>query len=168
MNPRLRLELAWRRHPGLLWVGLVMLATLPLLAWHAASAPAPEIVAASDAGSRRAEAHYQAFRAILLPRDALEAKQNAIIDLALRHGLVPGRIEYGAESSDSGIFDRATLAFPLRGEFVDFQKFLGAALASEPALGVAELALQRDEKSNGIHAQLRLVFHMQAGGHDRL
>ena len=161
MNPRLVLELAWRRQRWLLPFGLAAVVASSALALNGLARPAPAIVAASDDGSRRAEAHYQAFRALLIAHDALEARQNAIIDLALRHGLAPGRIDFGRERNETGGFDRATLSFPLRGDYAGFQKFLAAALAGEPGLGVAELTLQREATGNGIVAQLRLVFHLQ-------
>lgn len=161
MNPRLTFELAWRRHRLLVLFGLALLAALSPFALTDFASPAAAIVPASDDGSRRTEVHYQAFRAILIPHDELEARQNAVVDLALRHGLVPGRIDFGRERDAAGGFERATLAFPLRGGYADFQKFLAATLASEPGLGVAELALQRDASGNGILAQLRLVFHVK-------
>lgn len=161
MNPRLAVELALRRHRWLVLLDLAILAALPAFALIGFDRPAVEIVAPSDDGGRRTEVHYQAFRAILIPHDELEARQNAVIDLALRHGLVPGRIDYGSERDDAGGFTRATLSFPLRGGYADFQNFLIAALAGEPGMGVAELALQRDAGGNGILAQLGFVFHVK-------
>lgn len=160
MNPRLALELTCRRHGWPALLGLAALVVLPTVALtgSATPAPAPAIVTATD-GSRRSEEHFRAFRAILIPRDELEARQNAVLDLALRHGLVPGRIDFGVERNETGGFDVATLAFTLRGGYADFQNFLNAALASQPALGLAELALQRDTSGSGIVAQLRLAFH---------
>ena len=159
MNPRLALELAWRRHGWPVWLGMVVLIALSMIALTGLASPAPPpLVAATDA-SRQNEEHYRAFHALLIPHDELEARRNAVLDLALRHGLVPGRIDYGRERNETGRFDVATLAFPLRGGYADFQGFLTAALAIEPALGVAELAVQRDATGSGIVAQLRLVFH---------
>lgn len=160
MNPRLALELTCRRYGWPALLGLAAFIVLPTVALSgfATPAPTPAIVTATD-GSRRSEEHYRAFRAILIPQVELEARQNAVLDLALRHGLVPGRIDYGVERDETGGFDVATLAVPLRGGYADFQNFLNAALASQPALGVAELALQRDTTGNGIVAQLRLAFH---------
>lgn len=167
MSMRLAVELAWRRYRWRLPLLATALSALPLLAADAIDIPAGEIVAASDDGSRRLEAHYQAFRAILIPPEALVAKQNAVIDLALSHGLVPSRIEFAAERNESAGFEMAMLAFQLRGEYADLQKFLGAALASEPALGVAELVLQRPVEGSGISARLRLVLHLKPTGSDR-
>lgn len=164
---RLDVELAWRRHRWRLPLVATALLALPLLAAHAIAPPAAEIVAASDDGSRRVEAHYQAFRAILVPPEALVAKQNAIIDLALRHDLIPGRIEFAAERNETADFQMAMLTFQLRGEYADLQRFLAAALASEPALGVAELVLQRPVEGGGISARLRLVLPLKPTGSDR-
>ncbi|WP_126446459.1 hypothetical protein [Sulfuricystis multivorans] len=162
MKFRLACQLVWRRYrwPGLF--SITALLALPTLALTGLTAPGPAIVAASDDGSQRSQAHYLAFRALLIPRSELEARQNAVIDLALQHGLKPGRIEFGVERDDAGGFERATLALPLRGDYVDLQKFLGAALFAEPALGVAELVLQRDVTARGVDARLRLVFLLQA------
>jgi hypothetical protein len=158
MNPRLALELTCRRHGWPVLLGLVVLIVLSMIALTGLATPAPPLVAATGI-SRQNEEHYRVFRAILIPRDELEVRQNAVFDLALRHGLVPGRIDYGLEHNETGRFDVATIAFPLRGGYADFQGFLTAALATEPALGVAELAVQRDATGSGIVAQLRLVFH---------
>lgn len=168
MNPRLAIELAWRRHgwPVLLGVAILLAPPIIALASLATPAPIPAGVAATD-GSRRNEDRYRAFRALLIPRDELEARQHAVLDLALRHGLVPGRIDYGRERNETGRFEMATLAFPLHGGYADFQNFLNAALASQPALGVAELALQRDTSGSGVVAQLRLVFHALPAAGDR-
>ncbi|WP_131111774.1 GspMb/PilO family protein [Sulfuricystis thermophila] len=161
MNPRLAFGLAWRRHPWPVLLVLTALVGLPALTLGGLKRPTAEIVAASDDGGRRSETHYLAFRAILIPRSELEARQHAVIDLALEHGLVPGRIDFGSERDEAGGFDRATLAMPVHGDYADLQKFLAAALAREPALAVAELGLQRDASGNGVQAQLRLVFHLQ-------
>lgn len=162
MNPRLAFGLAWRRHRWPVLLVLTALVGLAALASGGLTRPTAEIVAASDDGSRRSETHYLAFRAVLIPRSELEARQHAIIDLALEHGLVPGRIDFGSERDEAGGFDRATLAMPVHGDYADFQKFLAAALAREPALAVAELALQRSANGNDIAAQLRLVFHVKS------
>lgn len=160
MNPRLSIELACRRHPRSAWLGLAALLILPAIALTglATPAPAPATVAAIDPGSR-SEAHFRDFRAQLISPGQLEARQSAVLEQALRHGLTPGRIDYGNERSEAGRFDRATLAVPLRGSYADLRGFLNEVLARDPMLGITELTLQRDTAGSGIIAQLRLSFH---------
>jgi hypothetical protein len=168
MNLRLTLELLLRRHGwrAMLAMVLPVLAVVLFLLMQATQEAAPSVVLPTD-GSRQLDAHHRAFLAVLIPRSELEASQRAVLDAALRHNLVAGRVDYGYEHSEAGRFGMATLQMPLRGSYSDLRGFLATVLAAQPALAVRELAIRRDAAGNGVEAQLQLAFHTAAPSEGR-
>jgi hypothetical protein len=166
MNIRLELELALRRHGWPLMLGLAVLSCtgVAMLFQLAPQGRAPDVVAATD-GSRQLEMHHRAFRAVLIPRGELEARQRDVLASALRYGLAAGRIDYGFEARGTDQFGVATLKLPLRGNYTDFRSFLAAALAAQPALAIDDLSIQRIPGGNGVEARLKLAF-LTANGMD--
>lgn len=160
MNLRLDAELWWRRHGGLM-TGVVAVASICILAVMARVAvevrmPAEVSVAAED--MPRPDANLRAFRARLLTRQGLEAGQQTLLENARRHGLVIRRIDYGFEWRDAGRFGIASLQLPLSGGYADFQRFLSAALAAEPALGAEDLVIRRSSDGHGVEARVRFIL----------
>jgi hypothetical protein len=162
MSLRLTIELMLRRHGWPVIVAATLLALISAVALLRATLPeaAPTVVLAAD-GSRQLDAHHRAFLALLIPRGELEARQRSVIDAAQRHGLTPGRVDYGYENSEAGLFGVATLQMPLRGNYTDLRAFLATVLAAQPALAVRDLAMRRDAAGNGVEAQLRFAFHTE-------
>jgi hypothetical protein len=160
MNLRLTIELLLRRHgwPAMLAVALPVAGALLLLATRMLP-EAPASIALPTDGGRQLDAHHRAFLAVLIPRGELEARQREVLDAAVRHKLVAGRVDYGYENSPAGRFGVATLQLPLRGDYPDLRGFLATVLAAQPALAVRDLAIRRDAAGNGVEAQLRLAFH---------
>lgn len=166
MISRLDFDLLLRRHG---WQALLV-ASLTLagaiLAASYVPADEPEIVQPFDS-SRQFEERHNAFRGILLARDALNASQGEVLAEARRYGLSLGRIDYGFEQHDAGRFGIATLQLPVRGAYVDVRGFLAAILAAQPALALEELAIQRLDNGSDIEARLRLAFHVAPAGGGR-
>ncbi|MDO8932964.1 MAG: hypothetical protein Q7U97_11260 [Rhodocyclaceae bacterium] len=162
MNLRLTVELLLRRHGWPTVLTLTLLAVIPVVALLRATLPeaAPPVVPAAD-GSRQLDAHHRAFLALLIPRGEIEAQQRGVLDAALRHGVVAGRVDYGFENSEAGRFGVATLQMPLRGSYTDLRAFLATVLAAQPALAIRDLALRRAADGNGIEAQLKLALHTE-------
>lgn len=163
MISRLDFDLLLRRHGGrsLLLLALLLLGGTCLV--MQAVPEAIETVQPLD-GSRQVEERHRAFRSILLAREALAASQREVLAEAQRRGLSLGRIDYGFEQHDAGRFGVATLQLPVRGAYVDFRGFLAAILASQPALALDDLAIQRLDDGRNIEARLRLAFHVAPAG----
>lgn len=163
MNARLDLELWLRRQgwPALAATGALVSLSLAMLGWAVTRDAAPAVVPVADAAARL-EARQRAFRALLLPRAELEARQQAVLEAALRHGLSAGRIDYGYEERPEGRFGVAFMQLPLHGGYIDFRGFLAAILAEQPALAIENLAIRR-AAGGGIEAELRLGFHVEPG-----
>lgn len=163
MSPRLTIELMLRRHgwPVILALLLPAVILAGALLMSAGQAEAPTVVPAAD-GSRQLDAHHRAFLAILMPHGEIEARQRSVLDAALRHGLAPGRVDYGYESSAAGRFGVATLQMPLRGSYTDLRAFLATVLEAQPALAVRDLAVRRDAADDGIEVRLQFAFHAEA------
>lgn len=162
MTPRLTIELLLRRHgwPTVLSLTLLAVIAAAALLRAALPEPAPAVVPAAD-GSRQLDAHHRAFLALLIPRGEIEAQQRGVLDAAQRHGLTPGRVDYGHENSAAGRFAVATLQMPLRGNYTDLRAFLATVLADQPALAIRDFALRRAADGDGIEAQLKLAFHTE-------
>ena len=166
MNLRLELELMLRRY-GLKLVLILTLLVSALLVTLLRSVPlakTPVVVEATD-GSRQLEIHHRAFRAVLVPHGEIEARQGDVLEIAARHGLAVGQLDYGQENRVAGQFGLATLQLPLRGSYADLRAFLAAMLAAHPALAVEDLTIQRDPMSptgNGVEARLKLAFFTEA------
>lgn len=160
MNLWLDVELWLRRH-GLWPLLLPAVLAVATLATLAGPEEAPAGIAAAVDVAPRQEASLRAFRGVLIPRTALEARQQALLENALRYGLTAGRIDYGYEDNAAGRFGEASLHLPLHGNYSDLRRFLAAALAAEPALALAGLTIQRDTSGHGVDARLRFVFHVE-------
>ncbi|MDP1653484.1 MAG: hypothetical protein Q8L56_12260 [Rhodocyclaceae bacterium] len=162
MSLRLTIELLLRRYGWPIILAVVVLAVVSSVALLRAALPeaAPTVVLAAD-GSRQLDAHHRAFLALLIPRGEIEARERSVLDAAQRHGLAPGRVDYGYENSAAGRFGVATLQMPLRGNYTDLRAFLATILTAQPALAVRDLSMRRDPAGNGVEAQLKLAFHTE-------
>jgi len=163
MNLRLELELMLRRYGWQLVIPLLLAVAAGIVALiqFAPQTALPAVVQATD-GSRQLEIHHRAFRAVLVPRGELEARQGEVLDAVARHGLTVGHIDYAAENRVAGQFGLATLQMPLRGSYADLRAFIAAVLAAQPALAVEDLAIQRNTLDSAVEARLKLAFFTEA------
>jgi hypothetical protein len=167
MSLRFAVELTLRRYPGLRLAGIVIL--LALAAWVAMGALRPHTPSGASGlpVARTAEDGHRAFRAALASHRDIEARQQDVLAMAAGHGLSAGRIDYATERSDSGRFQKFSMAFSLHGTYPALRSFLANALARHPELGIGSLNIQRLAAGDGIEAQVRLVLFADAGAGTR-
>ena len=164
MNPRLDGELLLQRHAGLMLAVLLVFASLGLAGGYVFWTSTGQLPGTSvDESYRTFEQRYGAFRALLIPRSELAAKQPALIESALRHDLQPGRIDYAVTQNLPGRFCLASVQLPVRGAYKDVRAFVIEALVTHPALSIEELSIQRISRDGQIEARLRLAFYATAG-----
>jgi Tfp pilus assembly protein PilO len=163
MNLRLDFELLMKRHASLVVAFLVVLGTLGVAAAYVFGTSRSESVSAPvDDVDWVLDERYRAFRSLLIPQPELDARQQAVIDVALAHGLQTGRIDYGATLHTQDRYRVATLNFSVRGAYKDFRSFVTEVLTQHPALAIEDLSIQRAAQGGQIEARLRLAFFATA------
>ena len=163
MNLRLDFELLLKRHATLVLAALVVCSALAVAAVYVLETSRGETVAVPvDNTYRLIGERYRAFRALLIPRQELETRQQAVIAAARAHGLQPGRIDYGVTQNPQGRFRAATLDLPVRGAYQDFRSFIAEVLIEHPALAIEALSVQRAAQGGQIEARLRLNLYATA------
>ena len=65
--------------------------------------------------------------------------------------------EYSLTQAKSGRLDQFRIVFPVKGSYPQIRKFIGAALATAPALALDSLSLKRDKVGDG-SVDARIVF----------
>jgi hypothetical protein len=65
--------------------------------------------------------------------------------------------EYVLTKSRSGRLDQFRITFPVKGSYPQIRKFIGAALATAPALALESVNMKREKVGDGI-ADARIVF----------
>jgi hypothetical protein len=65
--------------------------------------------------------------------------------------------EYVLTKSRSGRLDQFRITFPVKGSYPQIRKFVGAALATAPALALESIQMKRDKVGDGV-ADARIVF----------
>ena len=164
MNPRLDGELLLQRHAGLILAVLLVFAALGLAGGYVFGTSTGQSSGTPvDESYRTFEQRYGAFRALLIPRSELAAKQQALIESALRHDLQLGRIDYAVTQNLPGHFCLASVQLPVRGAYQNVRAFVIEALTTHPALSIEELSIQRISRDGQVAARLRLAFHATAG-----
>ncbi len=165
MNLRLDLELILKRHTGYAAAALALLISLGGIGAYVFLTPTERSVSVSvDDDYQVFDERYRAFRTLLIPQQELDARQQAIINAALGHGLQLGRIDYGITPNPQGRYRVATLQFSVRGAYKDFKSFVSEVLAQQPALAVEDMSIQREVKGAQIEARLRLAIYSATGG----
>jgi hypothetical protein len=65
--------------------------------------------------------------------------------------------EYVLTKSRSGRLDQFRIVFPVKGSYPQIRKFIGAALATAPALALESVNMKREKVGDGV-ADARIVF----------
>jgi hypothetical protein len=138
----LDLRLLLSRRPVLLLApGMLAVAAIWLLA-QPPQPPAPATDAAVDPA--RIIAAQRNFRSVLIAPSALAASQQELLEMASRHHLTVGQVDYAQETQVAGRFSKASMHLPLNGRYADIRAFLTNALAAQPALSFPLIAIQRN------------------------
>ncbi|MFY9328346.1 MAG: hypothetical protein WAO76_10060 [Georgfuchsia sp.] len=78
---------------------------------------------------------------------AIAGQQNLDLDVG----------EYSLTQAKSGRLDQFRITFPVKGSYPQIRQFIGAALATAPALALDSLSLKRDKVGDG-YVDARIVF----------
>lgn len=84
------------------------------------------------------------FQSMLIPAADLAKAQQVILDSAAKHQLTVGHVEYAQEIEAGAGFARSTMSLPVTGNYGDIRAFIDSALASQPALLIRHLSIQRE------------------------
>ncbi len=155
----LDLRLMLRRQPvmALLFGGILALAGW-LLTHQAEIQP---VIMDNSIDPARIVAAQRNFQSMLIPAAELAKAQQAILDSAAENQLSIGHVEYTEEVEVGAGFARSTMNFPLTGSYGDIRAFIDSALASQPALLIRHLSIQREtatEENFALKATLTAQF----------
>lgn len=98
----------------------------------------------------RSVAARQIFQDILIPAGELAKAQQALLDSAASHQLIVGRVEYAMENEPGTAFTRSSMNLPVSGRYADIRAFIENALASQPAMAIRHLSIQRENADPGM------------------
>ena len=72
--------------------------------------------------------------------------------------------EYALTQVKSGRLDQFRIVFPVKGSYPQIRKFIGAALATAPALALDSLYLKRDKVGEGtVDARIVFLLYLEKG-----
>ena len=152
----LRLMLSRQPLTALLFVGILALAVW-LLSHHAAIEPA----AINTIDPARIVAAQRNFQSLLIPPAELAKAQQTLLESAARHQLSVGQVEYAQESEAGAGFTRSSINLSLSGSYANLRSFIDTALATQPALLIRHLSIQREtvsEENSTLKATLTAQF----------
>ena len=98
----------------------------------------------------RSLAAQRNFAGILIPPGELAKTQQALLDSAAGYQLVVGRVEYAMENDSGADFARSSMNLPVTGRYADIRAFIESALASQPAMAIRHLSIQRENAEAGV------------------
>ena len=101
------------------------------------------------------------FQSMLIPPNELAKAQQAMLDSATQHQLSVGHVEYAQEAEAGAGFTRSSMSLPLTGSYTDIRAFIDNALATQPALLIRHLSIQREtssEENSALKATLTAQF----------
>lgn len=155
----LDLRLMFARQPALaLLFGLLVLLAIGLLTQ---APPVQPGMLAANIDPARIVAAQRNFQSLLISPANLAKAQQAILDVAARHQLTVGRVEFAQEAEASTGFTRSTMHLPVSGRYADIRRFIENALASQPAMAIRHLNIQREtsgEENFALTATLTVQF----------
>lgn len=134
--------------------GLCAAAVLALVVTPRWAAEADALRAARTAAPRPAP---QAAPAPLLPQagDA-NTRTASLLEAAIRHGVTVPR---STQRQDGSPLPRLRLSMSVQGDYADLRRFIGEALAADPALALERLQLRRaDPAAPRLDAELQWVL----------
>jgi hypothetical protein len=109
----------------------------------------------------RIVAAQRTFQSMLIPPNELAKAQQAMLDSAAQHQLSVGHVEYVQEAEAGAGFTRSSMNLPLTGSYTDIRSFIDNALATQPALLIRHLSIQREtssEENSALKATLTAQF----------
>ncbi len=109
----------------------------------------------------RIVAAQRTFQSMLIPPNELAKAQQAMLDSATQHQLSIGHVEYAQEAEAGAGFTRSSMNLPLTGSYTDIRTFIDNALATQPALLIRHLSIQREtssEENSALKATLTAQF----------
>lgn len=161
----LDLRLLFSQQPGLLWLLCLLFIAL---AWVWAHPHAAETAGNSlTIDPARLAAARHNFRNLLIPRAELATMQQALLDRAAQHQLSVGQVDYSQETDTAGGFTSASMRLSVSGRYADIHRFIESQLASQPALAIRYLSIQRDasgEANPRVSANLTAQFLVGEAG----
>lgn len=129
---------------------------------NSASVPSPNPTIGTPTRMEQGRTRLQAFYDLLLPHDDIPDAVQEILDLAERQGLVIARGEYKPVVDSAGNFLRYRMTLPIKGESGAINRFVQAALLSEPALVLESIQFKRDRPdAQQIEARLQWALLTQ-------
>ena len=138
----LDLRLMLTRQPLTTLLLVSILAMAALLLKHNTEIQPAELNNAIDPA--RIIAAQRNFQNILIPPADLALAQQAILESAARHQLSIGHVEYAQETEAGAGFARSSMNFSLTGSYANIRTFIDNALATQPALLIRHLNIQRE------------------------
>lgn len=124
---------------------LIVLATFWVLAHPPQEPPSATEMAVDPA---RIIAAQRNFRNILIAPDSLAAAQQELHANASSHHLTIGQVDYEHEADTTGGFSQVSMRLPVTGRYDDFRAFIDSALASQPAMSIRHLTIQRNTNAD--------------------
>ena len=163
---------AWRRWGAASILGAACLAAAAAFAWHAelcqreAETEAEAMVALQTRstpvtpGEPDAAVHrLRAFEAALPLRAAAIGEVGHLFDIAKASGVQLEQGEYRWVGDASAGIYRYQMTFPIKGEALQTQRFVIAALAAIPALALRSIAFHRDNPNSAV-SEARIDFDL--------
>ena len=171
--PRAAWTISRTGRPGLVGIALLLAAALFLVSTHLkvaaevealrrdlAAAQGQERTTAADKGADPAAA-----MSALPARTDMPAILRQLFNKATHAGLAVDTGRYEINATGSGGVVRYQIAFPVTGPYPQIRSFIGATLATMPAVALSDLALDRKAIADGsVDAQIRMTVYTAAAG----
>lgn len=158
--------LGWPGVAGLAALGLAVAVALLSQRWDTQAAALQAEAQALRAKARPATAtagpvSVQQWQAALPTAATRQQRLADLLELAIRLDLNGARTEHRLASSEG--LDRLRVSMPLTGSYAQIRRFIGAALAHDPALSLDAIKLRRvSPVSIDIDAELQWSLHGRA------
>lgn len=168
MNRRALVKaLGWPGLAGLAALALAVVAVLLGQRWDAqaaalqAEARVLRTKARPAAAATAAPVSVQQWQAGLPPSSDRQQRLADLLELAIRLGLSGARTEHRLSASEG--LERLRVTMPVTGSYAQVRRFIGAALAHDPALSLDAIKLRRvSPMSADVDAELQWSLHGRA------
>ena len=157
----LRLMLTRQPLTALLLVGILALAAW-LLSHHAEVQPT---AVNNGIDPARIVAAQRNFQSLLIPPTELAKAQQTLLESAARHQLRVGQVEYAQEAEAGASFARSSINLSLSGSYANLRNFIDSALATQPALLIRHLSIQRESNPEEKVLKTTLTAQFLTGRH---
>ena len=156
----LRLMLTRQPLTALLLGGILALAGW-LFSHHAEIEPG----AINTIDPARIVAAQRNFQSLLIPPTELAKAQQTLLESAAHHQLSVGQVEYAHETEAGAGFTRSSINLSLSGSYANLRNFIDHALATQPALLIRHLRIQRESNPEEIVLKTTLTAQFLTGRH---